>query len=54
MHMGEFLESLGERLPTFVGIKFTSPNLEEGARALHAGNRKYVIFLGNDQVCSAL
>ncbi|XP_076673604.1 N-acetylneuraminate lyase [Andrena cerasifolii] len=53
VHMGEFLESLGEKLPTFVGIKFTSSNLEEGARALHAGNRKYVIFLGNDQLIGA-
>ncbi|XP_076629686.1 N-acetylneuraminate lyase isoform X2 [Colletes latitarsis] len=53
VHMGQFLESLGEKIPTFVGIKFTSANLEEGAQALHADNKKYVIFLGNDQLMGA-
>lgn len=48
--MGQFLESIGNTIPSFVGIKFTSANLEEGAQALHADNKKYVIFLGNDQV----
>ncbi|XP_076238917.1 N-acetylneuraminate lyase [Calliopsis andreniformis] len=52
VHMGQFLESLGEQVPSFVGIKFTSNNLEEGAQALHADNKKYVIFLGNDQLLS--
>lgn len=47
--MGQFLESIGSEIPSFVGIKFTSGNLEEGAQALYA-NKKYVIFLGNDQV----
>lgn len=50
VHMGQFLESIGDRIPSFVGIKFTSGNLEEGAQALRADNGKYVIFLGNDQV----
>ncbi|XP_012148358.2 N-acetylneuraminate lyase-like [Megachile rotundata] len=53
VHMGQFLESLGETIPTFVGIKFTSANLEEGAQALNAHNKKYVIFLGNDQLINA-
>ncbi|XP_031834473.1 N-acetylneuraminate lyase [Nomia melanderi] len=53
VHMGEFLESLGEQIPTFVGIKFTSSNLDEGARALNANNKKYVIFLGNDELLHA-
>lgn len=48
--MGKFLESIGDRIPSFVGIKFTSNNLEEEAQALRADNRRYVIFLGNDQV----
>lgn len=48
--MGHFLESIGDKIPNFVGIKFTSANLDEGAQALHADNKKYVIFLGNDQV----
>lgn len=50
VHMGQFLESINDKIPSFVGIKFTSANLEEGAQALHANNMKYVIFLGNDQV----
>lgn len=50
VHMGQFLELIDSKIPSFVGIKFTSNNLEEGAQALHANNKKYVIFLGNDQV----
>ncbi|XP_012225267.1 N-acetylneuraminate lyase-like [Linepithema humile] len=53
IHMGQFLESIGDKIPSFVGIKFTSANLEEGAQALHADNKKYVIFLGNDQIVNA-
>ncbi|XP_025987091.2 N-acetylneuraminate lyase isoform X2 [Solenopsis invicta] len=53
IHMGQFLESVGDKIPSFVGIKFTSANLEEGAQALHADNRKYTIFLGNDQLINA-
>lgn len=48
--MGQFLELIDCKIPSFVGIKFTSANLEEGAQALHANNQKYVIFLGNDKV----
>ncbi|XP_015590365.1 N-acetylneuraminate lyase [Cephus cinctus] len=50
IHMGQFLESLGDKIPSFVGIKFTSTNLEEGTQAVHADNNKYVIFLGSDQI----
>lgn len=53
IHMGQFLESIDDKIPSFVGIKFTSANLEEGAQALRADNRKYVIFLGNDQLINA-
>ncbi|CAL1674738.1 unnamed protein product [Lasius platythorax] len=53
IHMGQFLESIGDKIPSFVGIKFTSANLEEGAQALRANNMKYVIFLGNDQIVNA-
>ncbi|GAB1865400.1 N-acetylneuraminate lyase [Camponotus japonicus] len=53
IHMGQFLESIDSKIPSFVGIKFTSDNLEEGAQALHANNKKYVIFLGNDQLVNA-
>lgn len=54
VHMGEFLESLNDEIPTFVGIKFTSSDLDEGAQAFRANNKKYVVFLGNDQVCNYL
>ncbi|KAG9432537.1 N-acetylneuraminate lyase [Apis mellifera carnica] len=50
IHMGEFLESLNDEIPTFVGIKFTSSDLDEGAQAFRANNKKYVVFLGNDQL----
>ncbi|KOC71349.1 N-acetylneuraminate lyase [Habropoda laboriosa] len=53
LHMGEFLEYIGEQVPTFVGIKFTSSNLEEGALALRASKNKFTVFLGNDQLISA-
>ncbi|XP_071628586.1 LOW QUALITY PROTEIN: N-acetylneuraminate lyase-like [Temnothorax longispinosus] len=53
IHMGQFLEAIGDKIPSFVGIKFTSANLEEGAQALRADNEKYVIFLGNDQLINA-
>ncbi|KAM0736754.1 N-acetylneuraminate lyase [Formica fusca] len=53
IHMGQFLESIDDKIPSFVGIKFTSANLEEGAQALCANNKKYVIFLGNDQLVNA-
>ncbi|KZC14657.1 N-acetylneuraminate lyase [Dufourea novaeangliae] len=53
VHMGLFLESLGDKIPNFAGIKFTSSNLEEGSQALNADNKKYVVFLGNDQLLGA-
>lgn len=49
--MGQFLESLNDEISTFVGIKFTSSDLDEGIQAFRANNKKYVVFLGNDQVC---
>lgn len=49
--MAQFLESVDEEeIPTFVGIKFTSPSLDEGAQAFHVTNDKFAVFLGNDQV----
>ncbi|PBC30397.1 N-acetylneuraminate lyase [Apis cerana cerana] len=50
IHMGEFLESLNDEISTFVGIKFTSSDLDEGAQAFRANNKKYVVFVGNDQL----
>ncbi|XP_047350899.1 N-acetylneuraminate lyase-like [Vespa velutina] len=53
IHMGQFLESVRDEIPTFVGIKFTSTDLVEGSQALHINNNQYVIFLGCDQLISA-
>ncbi|CAL7943933.1 unnamed protein product [Xylocopa violacea] len=53
LHMGQFLQFLGDEIPNFVGIKFSSPNLEEAAQALRANNNKFVTFLGNDQLINA-
>lgn len=52
--MGQCLQSLvGDEIPTFVGIKFTSPKLDEGAQAFRVNNNKYAVFLGNDQLITA-
>lgn len=51
--MGQFLDQIEDDVPTFVGIKYTSPNLEEGGTALRANNGKFTIFLGSDQIMSA-
>jgi len=48
--MGEFLESIGDKISSFVGIKFTSTNFEEGVQALRADNGKYAIFVGNEVI----
>nr|XP_034174311.1 N-acetylneuraminate lyase-like [Osmia lignaria] len=53
VHMPKFLEYVDGKIPNFVGIKFTSANLEEGAQALHVHNKKYAVFLGINQVISA-
>jgi len=50
VHMGEFLESIGDKISSFVGIKFTSTNFEEGVQALRADNGKYAIFVGNEVI----
>ncbi|KAK0072130.1 hypothetical protein PV326_000415, partial [Microctonus aethiopoides] len=53
IHMGDFLKLINDDIPTFVGIKFTSANLDEGAQAFNADSRKFVIFLGCDNIMSA-
>ncbi|XP_011158131.2 N-acetylneuraminate lyase B [Solenopsis invicta] len=53
IHMGQFLQSIGDKIPSFVGIKFASTNLEEGAQALRADNKKYVIIFSNNQLINA-
>lgn len=50
VHMGQFLEMVGDSIPSFVGIKFTSTNLEEGAQAVRANSRQFAVFLGTNLV----
>lgn len=40
-----------DRLPTFVGIKYTSNDLDGGVAALRANHGKCAVFLGADTVC---
>lgn len=50
VHMGQFLRYVRENpgcIPTFVGIKFTSNDLDEGYEALKTG---FSVFLGADTV----
>lgn len=48
--MGKFLEAAGNRIPTLVGIKFTSANLEEASHALRVDNGRFAFFLGSNEV----
>jgi len=48
MHMGKFLTEIAGKVPTFVGIKFTSNDLSEGMEAVRANNRQFRVFLGAD------
>lgn len=48
--MGEFLNEITGKVPTFVGIKYTDKNMEQGYRAIKANNEKFSVFLGCDQV----
>uniref|UniRef100_A0A1Y1KH54 N-acetylneuraminate lyase n=2 Tax=Photinus pyralis TaxID=7054 RepID=A0A1Y1KH54_PHOPY len=46
IHMGTFLNSVGNSIPTFSGIKFSSTVLDEGLAAVKADKEKYCVFLG--------
>lgn len=48
--MGQFLRDVDGKIPTFVGIKFTSEDLKEGLDAVSVQNKKYAVFLGADTV----
>ncbi|XP_011307907.1 N-acetylneuraminate lyase-like [Fopius arisanus] len=53
LHMGKFLETIRNEIPSFVGIKFTSTNLEEGSQALRADSKRFVVFQGSNEILSA-
>lgn len=48
--MGDFLNEIVGKVPTFVGIKYTDKNMEQGYRAIKANDGKFSVFLGCDQV----
>lgn len=48
--MGQFLNDVVGKIPTFHGIKFTSTALDEGIAAVKANGGKYAVFLGADQL----
>lgn len=48
--MGQFLNEISDKVPTFVGIKYTDKNMEQGYRAIKANGGKFSVFLGCDQV----
>lgn len=50
IHMGTFLNSIGNSIPTFSGIKFSSTVLDEGLAAVKADNEKYCVFLGSHAI----
>lgn len=50
VHMGNFLNEIGDSIPTFVGIKFSSTVLDEGLLAVQANNEKYSVFLGSNAI----
>lgn len=50
INMGQFLESVGEQIPTFVGIKYYGHDFEDAFQAMRADNGRFVVFLGNDEL----
>ncbi|KAJ8682725.1 hypothetical protein QAD02_018517 [Eretmocerus hayati] len=52
VHVGRFLESVGDQIPTLAGIKITT-NLDEGCHALDVDNGRFYVTLGNNQLITA-
>jgi len=50
INMGAFLREIGDKIPTFCGIKFTSTTLDEGLSAVKANDGKFAVFLGADSI----
>lgn len=50
LDMSAFLEQAGQSIPSFAGIKFTSPQLHEYQACLHAAAEKYDILYGTDEM----
>ncbi|XP_012257953.1 N-acetylneuraminate lyase-like [Athalia rosae] len=50
INMPAFLRAVGDKIPSFVGIKFTSTNLDEGMQAVSVNDNEFVVFLGSNQL----
>lgn len=50
MDMPAFLEQAARSIPSFAGIKFTSPELHEYQACLNAAGKKYDILYGTDEM----
>ncbi|KAF2898790.1 hypothetical protein ILUMI_07384 [Ignelater luminosus] len=50
INMGMLFNQVGDKIPTFKGIKFTSTLLDEGVAAVKAQDRKFTVFLGADTI----
>ncbi|XP_066603956.1 N-acetylneuraminate lyase-like [Prorops nasuta] len=53
INVPNLLKNIGNQVPTFSGVKFTSSVLEEAVEAVNVQNKKYAVFLGNDQIITA-
>ncbi|XP_014220537.1 N-acetylneuraminate lyase-like isoform X1 [Trichogramma pretiosum] len=51
INIGKFLESVNNRIPTLVGVKFTvSTHLDDVARAVKAADGRFTLFYGSNQI----
>lgn len=48
--MARFLKDSYEKINTFVGIKYTSNDLDGAAAALKASGSRYTVFIGSNSV----
>lgn len=50
VQMYDFLQALGDRIPTFAGIKFTHEDLMDFARCVRFAGGKYNMLFGRDEI----
>lgn len=50
LDMVTFLEQAGKALPTLAGIKYTAPFIHDFQACMYAGNRKYELLYGTDEM----
>jgi N-acetylneuraminate lyase len=50
LDMVSFLEQAATRLPSLAGIKYTAPFIHDFQACMHAGNEKYELLYGTDEM----